>query len=51
MNGCCLVFSLVQDNLGMFDFRRRPVDNQEEFAVLHLGLVLQDAVLRNTDAL
>ena len=41
---------LIQEVLGSFHLVGRPVDDQEELAVLDLGLVLQDAVLRDADA-
>ena len=50
MNRCCLRSRLVQEVAGPFHLVGGAMENQEEFVVLHLGLVLQDAVLRNPDA-
>ena len=50
MNRCCLRSRLVQEVAGPFHLVGRSVENQEKLVVLHLGLVLQDAVLRNPDA-
>ena len=50
MNRCYLSLILMQEILGPFHLVGRSVGNQEKFVVLHRGLVLQDAVLRNPDA-
>ena len=42
--------SLIQEILGTLHFVGRSVCDQEELAVLHLGLILQDTVLRDADA-
>ena len=46
----CLRSSLMQEVPGPLHLVGRSVGYQEKFAVLHLGLVFHDAVLRNPDA-
>jgi hypothetical protein len=49
MDRRCRRFRLAQQVLGMLDFRGGSMHDQEEAAVLHLGLVFHHAVLRNAD--
>ncbi len=57
-NGCELFsvddrgidLGLIEQFLGAVYFLRRTMDNEEEFAVLDLCLVLQNAILRHPDA-
>ena len=51
MDYCFRRLRLSEEILGALDVIECPVGNQEKFAVLHLGFVLHNAVLRNSDAI